>query len=116
MSFFPLVWVLVIVGIVVPWYAWQDHAHWMNVVWRPFGDSPLRPLDAALNVLLYTPLGWSLKRSGWRAWAIVAAATGLSLVTEATQVYSHSRVPSMTDVVCNAAGAWVGTRFRKFST
>jgi VanZ family protein len=46
----------------------------------------------------------------------VAAATGLSLVTEATQVYSHSRVPSMTDVVCNAAGAWVGTRFRKFST
>lgn len=107
-SLFVLLWASLIVAIVVPWYDWQDHPHWMNVVWRPFVDPPMRMLDVVLNIALYVPLGFAGIRRTGRTWLVVVLATGLSLLTELTQVYSHSRIPSLTDVVSNVAGAATG--------
>ena len=42
---------------------------------------------------------------------IVGAACVLSLGVELFQVYCHGRLPTMTDVVANVAGAWLGTMF-----
>ena len=71
---------------------------------------PIKLVDILLNVALYVPFGYWLTR--WagrrRAGLAVASAGVLSLVTEWTQLYSHSRFPSLTDVTCNVFGALVG--------
>jgi glycopeptide antibiotics resistance protein len=38
----------------------------------------------------------------------VAAAFLLSLAAESSQLLSRRRIPSVTDVVTNTAGAWIG--------
>jgi VanZ family protein len=94
-----------------PFADWQDHPHWANVAWVPFASPPVRPVDIALNMLLFAPLGFFAglhARSTVRA-AALAVAIGLpvSLLGEWTQVYSHSRFPSATDVCSNMIGAVV---------
>lgn len=109
-------WTLVIVAVVVPWTSWVGHEHWAGVTWIPFMP-PLRLRDMTLNVIFYVPFGLFFRLrmpAGRRFGLAVASAFVLSLATEFTQVYSHGRFPSMTDVATNtigaAIGAWVVSR------
>ena len=105
-------WTLVIAACVVPWWGFQWHSHWSRVSWWPFVTGPLRLRDVAVNLLLYMPFGWFFVQgrpwSRSRASAAVAAGCLLSLGTELTQVYSHGRFPSATDVVMNGLGTVAG--------
>jgi len=106
-------WVTVIVLAVVPWSSWQDHSHWPRVGWIPFASPPIRARDIVVNTLLYVPFGLFCRRAWGRplalSWGWIAAlAFLLSLATEATQIYSHGRFPSATDVTTNVAGALLG--------
>ncbi len=78
--------------------------------WIPFVTPPIKLVDIVVNVLLYMPFGyWFLRSAGRRRAGLAVACAGiLSLVTEWTQLYSHSRFPSLTDVTCNVIGAAVG--------
>jgi glycopeptide antibiotics resistance protein len=106
------VWTIVIVGAVVPWLGFQGHPHWDRIGWTPFGSPPLRARDMLANVALYIPLGlWhprslvAMRRDFLQA---MAWALAVSAATEATQIFSHGRFPSMTDVVMNVVGAALG--------
>jgi glycopeptide antibiotics resistance protein len=103
-------WVLFIGFCVVPWSDLQDHTHWFKVQWIPFVSPPIKLRDIVVNVLLYWPFGYLLirmaPRRSWFAAALYAFA--LSVATEWTQLYSHSRFPSATDVACNVIGAALG--------
>jgi len=90
-------------------YPWGDsvgHAHWTRVGRVPFLSEPIRPLDLAGNLLLGVPFG-IFAGLGFERGPLVAGATTLILAVfvEAVQVYSHSRFPSATDVVCIVTGA-----------
>lgn len=105
-----LLWTVLILRIVVPWGRFVDHPHWGRVVWMPFVSPPRRLLDVVLNVLLYVPLGAAVWRasSGKPLRNVLVLALLLTTTTEWSQLYSHSRIPSLTDVVSNALGAWLG--------
>ena len=107
-----VLWILVLLLVLLPWWSVTDHAHWYKVGWIPFLSTPFRPVDIVANVLLFVPYGWFAGRSlagRRRAWTFgLAGAALLSIAAEYAQVYSHSRFPSATDVVCNLAGAVVG--------
>ncbi len=107
------VWSAVIVAATVPWTDFVGHTHWQKVQWVPFRSPPVRVIDVIVNILLYLPLGYTLLRASApraRVWHAVAVASVLSLAAEWSQLYSHSRFPSLQDVVCNVFGAWVGAR------
>src|SRR5262245_13299122 len=103
-------WILVVIVVVVPWTTFQNHTHWSNVTWIPFSRMPMKWGDAIRNVLLYVPFGYLASRQKGRIqlWRIAAYALALSVATEFTQVFSHGRFPSATDVTCNVAGAVLG--------
>jgi glycopeptide antibiotics resistance protein len=106
-----MIWTTVIILLVVPWTSFQDHAHWTRIAWIPFVSPPVTLLDAARNVLLYIPWGYlAAHRTCGRdsALRVIGVAFVLSMTTEASQLMSHGRFPSATDVVCNVAGAWGG--------
>jgi VanZ family protein len=110
---FLALWVVAIAAAVVPWADVQTHSHWPRVQWIPFFTPPIRPLDLVINVLLYAPLGfWFVRQSAdddTRAWwRACIYAMALSLFTEWTQLYSHSRFPSLTDTSCNLIGTALG--------
>jgi glycopeptide antibiotics resistance protein len=100
---------LLIVAVVLP-REFQNHTHWAKVRWIPFVTPPVRTRDLAANVMLYLPFGFAASRlPGRRKGArTILLAAGLSLVTEWTQVFSHDRIPSTTDVCCNMLGAGLG--------
>jgi glycopeptide antibiotics resistance protein len=105
-----MLWALLICACVIPWADLQNHSHWSRVQWIPFVTPPVKVIDIVINVLLYVPFGYLFAR--WRGrrgttLAVMCAGT-LSLVTEWTQLYSHSRFPSLTDVTCNVCGTLVG--------
>jgi hypothetical protein len=88
--------------------------HWNRVQWVPFVTPPVRVVDVLVNTALYVPFGyWFLEASTRRrrTWQVLALAAALSAGTEWSQVYSHSRYPSMTDLTCNVVGAWYGARW-----
>jgi glycopeptide antibiotics resistance protein len=89
-----------------PWDDLQNHSHWGKIRWIPFVSPPVRLGDMALNMLLCAPVGGLCVRLFRRP---LLMAFGLSLALSATaewsQVYSHTRIPSATDVTCNVAGA-----------
>jgi len=103
-------WTLIICAGVVPWTDLQNHTHWSKVQWIPFVTPPVKLVDIVLNVALYVPFGyWFTRWAGRRRTGLAVASAGaLSLVTEWTQLYSHSRFPSLTDVTCNVFGALIG--------
>ncbi len=108
------VWVGVIILAVVPWTDIQNHSHWSRVQWIPFVTPPVKLRDILANMALYWPFGYLFRaqasdNSAWRRAA--AYALILSLVTEWTQLYSHSRFPSLTDTTCNVLGTIWGARF-----
>jgi glycopeptide antibiotics resistance protein len=102
-------WLSAVVIAVVPARHIQDHPHWSRVVWVPY-SSPLRVGDIVRNIVLYTPLGLLLagNRRVGRAWQVAACAVAISFATEFSQVFSHSRVPSASDLVSNTTGALLG--------
>jgi glycopeptide antibiotics resistance protein len=71
-------------------------------------------LDVILNSMLCAPLGGFAVRVFRHP---LLSALGLSLLVsltgEWTQVYSHTRFPSATDVACNVAGALAGVIFAR---
>ena len=103
-------WALLIAACVVPWMDLQNHSHWSRVQWIPFVTPPIKLIDILVNIALYAPFGyWFVRWKGRRGSALaIASAASLSLVTEWTQLYSHSRFPSLTDVTCNVAGTIIG--------
>jgi glycopeptide antibiotics resistance protein len=115
---------LLVAAVVVPWTSFESdtRGHWVKVQWLPFVSRP-SPASGVLdelryvaemvaNVALYVPLGAAAYRlcGGWRTLILAAV---LSAVTEYTQLYSHTRIPSTTDLVCNLAGAWMGVRLAR---
>lgn len=104
-------WVLVIAGCTVPWFNMAWHAHWTRVAWIPLVSPPVRLRDIAVNLALYFPLGFFFSRdSDWKRALGGSLVLGvvLSLSAETSQVFSHGRFPSMTDVAMNGAGALGG--------
>ena len=105
---------LVILAATVPWTDFKGHTHWSRVQWIPFVTPPVRVTDIAINVLLYMPFGlWFAQQAGanddraWRRACLYALA--LSLMTEYSQLYSHSRFPAVQDTMCNVFGTLLGT-------
>ena len=112
------VWSMVIVAATVPWTSFVGHTHWQKVQWIPFRSPPVRVSDIVGNTLLYLPFGYTLLRPTrrLRIWHALVLAGALSISLEWSQLYSHSRFPSVQDVLCNtcgaAVGAWLATRRR----
>ena len=90
-----------------PWGDWVGHTHWAKVGWIPFYSWPVRPFDILQNLLLFSPVGVSSALAIRRRPVLVAALLTLpvAFAGEATQLYSHGRFPSATDLVNNVAGA-----------
>jgi glycopeptide antibiotics resistance protein len=105
-------WTVLIALAVVPWANYQHHSHWQRIGWIPFGSPEVRLRDIILNVLLYAPWGYfcarSLRDGAGRIWLVIGFAAALSITTEASQLYSHGRFPSATDVASNMLGAYAG--------
>jgi glycopeptide antibiotics resistance protein len=108
-----LLWTAFIAFATVPWQDVQTHSHWSRVQWIPFVTPPVKLGDVLLNLAFYAPFGyWFARQSGGnRPWArAVWYALALSLITEWTQLYSHSRFTSLTDTTCNVLGTLLGSR------
>lgn len=107
---------VIVVATTMPWgWYYVGHSHWDRVEWLPFSRT-VRPLDFVLNVLLFVPFGLSatvaVARDAQerRPWQVMLAAIALSLAVELFQVFCHGRQPTMTDVLSNTLGAWLGYR------
>jgi glycopeptide antibiotics resistance protein len=97
-----------------PWGDLQGHAHWSKVGWIPFVSAPIRLRDIVLNALLCAPIGGLCARLFRRPLLMAfGLSLALSLTAEWSQVYSHSRFPSATDVTCNVAGAVFAAAFAR---
>lgn len=107
-----LIWISLIVVVVVPWGRLQPDAHWERVGWIPFVSRPVVPRDILANVVFYMPYGIVARKEVAETRNPILMVTGsaflLSVASEFTQVFSASRFPSMTDVVCNVSGALIG--------
>ena len=96
----------------LPWGDFHAHTHWRAVGWIPFVTPPVRAADILQNIVLFLPLGFF---AGLRARVLsrailkgVLPAAPVSLLAEWSQLYSHSRFPSATDVSSNLIGAVLG--------
>lgn len=115
-----LAWTAVILRITLPFGDLQDHPHWGKVQWIPFVTPPIRLRDIIGNVVLYVPFGYAAARTlaPWiraRVLAVSLLAVLLSFAAETTQLYSHRRFPSSTDIVCNLVGGWCGAHLGYFA-
>jgi len=68
----------------------------------------LEPADLLVNLCLFAPLGWLLRRSGWSWAAITLSAAGLSAAVEVLQNFLPGRRGTPADVFANAVGAFLG--------
>lgn len=93
-----------------PWGDWVGHTHWARVGWIPFYSWPVSFKDILQNVILFFPAGCFARLAFGRRARIRAPllAFPVSLLGEWTQLYSHNRFPSATDLVCNIIGSLVG--------
>lgn len=103
----------------LPWGDFHAHTHWGAVGWIPFVTPPVRAADILENIVLFLPLGFfagldarslvsGLRRGAWLGLLV-------SLVGEWSQLYSHSRFPSATDVSSNLIGAVLGVALAWFA-
>ncbi|HUU35569.1 MAG TPA: VanZ family protein [Vicinamibacterales bacterium] len=102
--------ILIVLATTWPLSRFQSHAHWASVEWIPFSKF-VRPIDVVANVLLFVPFGVAFSWGGTtdrRYRRAVAWALACSVAVELGQVYTHNRVPSVTDLMANSAGAWLG--------
>lgn len=100
--------VAAILAFTIPWDSWQDHSHWSRVEWIPFRTHYGTWLERLLNVALFVPLGATLRVWGRRVWVCALLGGLLSVAVELSQVYSHGRLPTATDVAFNTIGTIVG--------
>ena len=104
---------LVLLATTWPISDFQDHPHWFRVEWIPFSQY-LRPFDVVANVLLFVPFGAAAAAGTTdprRVRVVMYAGLALALAVELSQVYTHNRIATTTDVVTNTAGAWLGARW-----
>ena len=80
----------------------------------PFVTGIVRPVDMLGNAALYFPFGFflPLRRSRGRLLIAGVLAALLSASLELSQVWSHWRFPSATDVTMNVAGSVAGALVR----
>jgi glycopeptide antibiotics resistance protein len=103
------IWVLLIIAIVFPWRSFQTHTHWESVQWIPFVSPPIRARDIVGNAALYVPFSmFYLQRFRGTAFGCIGWAFLLAFATEASQLFSHGRFPSVQDVLMNTIGAAIG--------
>lgn len=88
---------------------YQDHSHWAAVEWIPFSHYQ-RAFDVVANIVLFVPFGLALAWRGARHDVRRATLAGLalSLAVEFSQVYTHNRIATVTDLMTNTTGAWLG--------
>ena len=101
-----IVWLLGWALFGLPWRNFSARPRFEHLSLVPFRRTRRR--DQLLNFAYYIPFGVIGGLLGWPAALTTAAASGLSAVTEAAQVFSTDRFPSVTDLVLNTAGAVVG--------
>jgi glycopeptide antibiotics resistance protein len=101
-----IMWGLAWAGFGIPWTGMTNHAHWGVIRWSLI--PPRRSIDdVILNFAFYIPLGM-LGRRFRSGGAIIAIGLACSLTTELIQVFSHTRSPTLLDVIVNTAGTIVG--------
>ena len=106
-------WLLAMLLFALPWKSFTVSPQLERIRWNPAPESigslysPNR-LDDVLNFLFYVPLGFAGRRYGKRFGTVVVAAAALSIGTEAIQMFSSDRDPSILDVITNVSGAAVG--------
>ena len=101
-----VVWCVALLLGSVPVTDLQTHPLWTRARWIPFESWTIK--DVVVNTLLYVPLGFFFKRERHAVSTVVGVAAALSLAAELSQLFSHSRFPATTDVVCNMIGASAG--------
>ena len=108
-------WIPVVLLVSSPWAGFTSEPQWHRVHLIPFTDPADKVKDLAANILLFIPFGYSA--AGWRHARsgfgfAVAAALVVSVVAEASQLFSTQRYPSATDVTAAVMGAIVGAAFQ----
>ena len=106
-----LLWFGVVLFLSLPWMGFTPFPQWQRVHWVPFEDPANKLRDVILNGLLFVPLGFAVSRRRSFANAVMlsaAMALSMSLLAEATQLFSSRRFPSATDVVVAVIGAVAG--------
>lgn len=104
-------WFAIVCFVSLPWIGFTTQPQWHRVHWIPFQDPADKLRDVILNALLFVPfglvVGW---RGSTRSALVVAAvmATTISILAEATQLFSTRRFPSATDVTAAILGAVAG--------
>jgi VanZ family protein len=106
---------LIVYASLFPFSGWRDQG--VSAFAFLAGDWPryVTQFDVGANLLGYLPLGF-LGVLAARTWlsaslsilAVLAAASGLSVVLEAAQSFLPARIPSKIDVLSNTAGALAG--------
>jgi glycopeptide antibiotics resistance protein len=94
----------------LPWGDFLTHPHFWRIAWVPFATGIVRLGDLIANAALYMPWGLLFPgRAGTRRLVVATiSAAVLSTIIEASQIWSHTRFPSATDVTMNALGAALG--------
>jgi VanZ family protein len=90
-----------------PWTNFSPHAQWSAVTWVPWLTLD-HVDDEGLNFFFYVPLGFFIFRRRNPLCTVIVCSVGFSGATEASQIFSIGRDPSMTDFCLNVAGAVAG--------
>jgi glycopeptide antibiotics resistance protein len=100
-------WVLVVWAVSFPSSGMTSRPQWNRLHLVPFTDPADRPRDVIANILLFVPFGFSYaRRRAW--WKAIAISAVVSVIAEATQLFSTSRFPSATDVTAALGGTAFG--------
>jgi VanZ family protein len=99
-----------IVVVAFPFADFVGHSHWSRVAWIPFASHSVNAFDVLANVAVAVPAGAALA-ARYQTSSITAGLVvgGVAVLCEWAQVYAHNRFATSTDVLCNIAGAMVGS-------
>jgi hypothetical protein len=99
-------------------FVFRDH-EFLGAIGRRFELSLVDtggPIDLIRNMLLFLPIGFGIAYQTWghgrrRRWPLLVSLVtglGLSLIVEVLQVFLPERDPSLSDMVANGLGAFIG--------
>jgi glycopeptide antibiotics resistance protein len=100
------VWLVAWAFVGLPWRSFTLRPSFDHVRLMPYQFG--RPSSHLLNVLAFVPLGICGDRIGWGPARVAQVAAGISMTTEALQLFSTRRYPSVSDVLSNTLGAILG--------